>query len=106
MPAGDSITSHAEILACQQAVDKVGSRRLAGATLFTTAEPCFMCSYVIRQCGISLVVYGLETPTIGGITSAHPILTDPSLSDWAPVPSTLGGMLRGECERLKSNGGC
>ena len=105
LPRGLGITGHAEILACQQAVDKIGSRSLAGATLYTTAEPCFMCSYVIRQCGISLVVYGLATPTIGGVTSSHPILTDPSLSDWSPAPHTLGGVLRSECERLNSTGG-
>jgi len=105
LPAGNSITGHAEILACQSALDRIGIPLLQGATLYTTAEPCFMCSYVIRQCGISLVVYGLATPTIGGVTSSHPILTDPSLSDWSPAPRTLGGVLRSECERLKSTGG-
>jgi tRNA(adenine34) deaminase len=102
LPAGTSITGHAEILACQAALDRAGRRDLAGAVLYTTAEPCFMCSYVIRQLRVALVVYGVETPRIGGINSAHPILTDPSLDSWRPAPLVLGGILRGDCERLKS----
>ena len=78
MPKGSSITGHAEILACQAALDATGRRDLAGAVLYTTAEPCFMCAYAIRQLRIGLVVYGIETPIIGGITSIHPILTDPA----------------------------
>ena len=102
LPAGSSVTGHAEILACQMAVDKTGKRLLDGARLYTTAEPCFMCSYVIRQCGIALVVYGLETPIVGGITSSLPVLTDVSLSGWKPPPRVLGGILRDACRQLKS----
>ena len=36
----------------------------AGAVLYTTAEPCFMCGHVVRQLRIGLVVYGKETPVI------------------------------------------
>ncbi len=61
-----------------------------------------MCSYVIRQLRVALVVYGVETPLIGGVTSAHPILTDPALDRWRPVPVVVGGVLRDDCERLKS----
>lgn len=102
LPSGVNITGHAEVLACQSAVNQTGSRRLVGATLYTTAEPCFMCSYVIRQCGISLVVYGVETPAVGGITSSCPILTDEALSTWSPAPGVLGGVLRRECGMLGS----
>lgn len=101
LPAGNSVTGHAETLACQSAVHHTGSKLLDGARLYTAAEPCFMCSYVIRQCGISLVVYGLDTPIVGGISSSMPILVDASLSDWLPPPRVLGGVLRDECRKLK-----
>lgn len=101
LPTGNDVTGHAEVIACQMAVDKTGSKLLDGATLYSTAEPCFMCSYVIRQCGIALVVYGLETPSVGGITSSHAILTDTSMTGWKPAPRVLGGILLGECERLR-----
>jgi tRNA(adenine34) deaminase len=101
LPMGSSITGHAEILACQKALDATGRKDLAGAVIYTTAEPCFMCSYAIRQLRIDLVVYGIDTPFIGGVTSIHPILTDPALDDWRRVPAVIGGVMREACEQLK-----
>lgn len=101
LPAGRLVTGHAEVLACQQAVERIGSRTLPGAVLYTTAEPCFMCSYVIRQSEIEQVVYGKETPRIGGVSSAFPILTDRSLNDWKPSVTVIGGVLAEECQRLR-----
>src|SRR5215472_4522090 len=77
LPVGSSITGHAETLACQAALDAIGRSDLAGATLYTTAEPCFMCAHAIRHLRIGFVVYGIDTPVIGAVTSIHPILTDP-----------------------------
>ncbi|QEH35369.1 tRNA-specific adenosine deaminase [Aquisphaera giovannonii] len=102
LPNGTSIIGHAEALACQAALDATGRRDLAGATLYTTAEPCFLCGYAIRQLRIGLVVYGKETPIIGAVTSIHPILTDPHLDAWRPAPAVIGGVMREECERLKA----
>lgn len=101
LPGGTNITGHAELLACQAALDASGRKDLAGATLYTTAEPCFMCGYAIRHLRVGLVVYGKETPLVGAVTSAHPILTDPALDGWRPAPAVVGGVLREECEALK-----
>src|SRR5262249_46980202 len=101
LPLGSSITGHAEILACQASLDATGRKDLAGAVLYTTAQPCLMCGYAIRRLCIELVVYGIETPIIGGITSLHPILTDPALNDWRQAPKGIGGVMREECEKLK-----
>ena len=102
LPAGTDITGHAELLACQAAVNASGQKNLAGAALYTTAEPCFMCGYAIRHLRIGLVVYGKETPLIGAVTSAHPILTDPALDGWRPAPAVIDGVMREECEKLKT----
>lgn len=64
LSASQLLTGHAEVLACQQAVEKTGSRILCGATLYSTAEPCFMCLYVIRQAEIAEIVYAVATPRI------------------------------------------
>jgi tRNA(adenine34) deaminase len=101
LPSGTSITGHAETLACQAAIDATGRKDLAGAALYTTAEPCFMCGYAIRQLRIGLVVYGKDTPVIGAVTSIHPIGTDPALDGWRPAPTVIGGVLLEECQRLK-----
>lgn len=61
LPNGNDITGHAEVLACQAAVNNTGNKLLMGATLYSSAEPCFMCSYAIRTAAISLVVYGSDT---------------------------------------------
>ncbi len=103
LPAGDDITGHAEVLACQAAVSNTGSKDLSDAALYSTAEPCYMCSFAIRQSGIALVVYGVDTPDIGGVTSIHPILTDPCLSSWRPAPRILSGILRRECRQLRND---
>lgn len=100
LPSSLNLTGHAEIAACQDATDRRGTRLLRGSILYTTAEPCLMCSYVIRQCEIASVVYGRETPIVGGFTSAMPILTTESLNHWRPAPQVIAGILRAECERL------
>jgi hypothetical protein len=41
-------------------------------------------------------------PLIGGVSSDHPILTDPVLDLWRPAPVVVGGVLRDDCERLKA----
>lgn len=105
LPTGTSITGHAETLARQAALDATGRRDLDGAVLYTTAEPCFMCGYAIRQLRVGLVVYGKATPITGAVTSAHPILTDPALDGWRPAPEVVGGVLREECERLRAKRG-
>ena len=102
LPAGNNLTGHAEVLACQQAIETLKIHSLKKAILYSTAEPCFMCSYVIRQCRIAKVVYGTETAMIGGITSSFPILTALGLNVWKPAPQVLGGILAEECRRLHS----
>ena len=101
LPTGKSLTGHAETIACQAAVDAVGKSALRGATIYSNAEPCFMCSYVIRQASFSLVVYGLKTPSIGGVSSSHPILTS-EIEEWKPAPQVLGGILADECRMLRT----
>jgi tRNA(adenine34) deaminase len=101
LPTGNLVTGHAEVLAVQRAIDSLGRTELSGGTLYTTAEPCFMCSYAIRQARIYAVVYGRSTPLIGGVTSAHPILTSVDLDPWRPAPQVIGGVLEEECRALR-----
>jgi tRNA(adenine34) deaminase len=49
---------HGEIVAIQDACRRVGSADLAGATLYTTMEPCPMCAWAIVAAGIRRVVLG------------------------------------------------
>jgi tRNA(adenine34) deaminase len=96
LPTSLLLTGHAEALACQHAVEKTGSRFLRGATLYSTAEPCFVCSYIIRQAEISNVICAIETPLIGGAASAFPVLTNIELNAWKPAVFAIGGVLAEE----------
>ena len=77
---------HAEILAIRLACRALDSLDLTGCTLFTNVEPCWMCSYAIRDTGISEVVIGMAVPDIGGVTSRYPILSDPDIDGWRDPP--------------------
>jgi tRNA(adenine34) deaminase len=94
------ITAHAEIEAIKAACTTLKITALSGCTLYSTAEPCFMCSYAIRQTRISLVVFGRAASGVGGITSSHPILTDVSIENWNPPPDVVSGVLEKECGEL------
>ena len=65
--AGLDPTAHAEIVAIRDAWRRVGSwQELAGSTLYSSCEPCLLCSFVITQIGFSRVVFaarGTDVPT-------------------------------------------
>lgn len=97
------VTRHAEIVAMAQARRVLGRRSLSGCTLYTTVEPCAMCSFAIRESRIGRVVYGLRSPLMGG-DSKWSILADPELSRAMPEvfgapPDVRPDMLAGEVER-------
>jgi tRNA(Arg) A34 adenosine deaminase TadA len=64
-------TGHAEMNAVRAAF-ALDPRALAGATLFSSAEPCAMCAGAIYWSGIARVVYALSETRLLGITGDHP----------------------------------
>jgi tRNA(adenine34) deaminase len=103
LPRGLTLTGHAEALACQKAAERMGSRLLRQATLYSTAEPCLMCSYIIRQAEMAKVVYAIQTPFIGGATSEFPVLTDDKLNGWKPAVVAIGNVMAEEVMKLGRN---
>jgi tRNA(adenine34) deaminase len=53
-------TAHAEIIAMRRAGARLGRSRFEGATLYSTLQPCGMCSMASIWAGISRIVYGAE----------------------------------------------
>lgn len=53
-------TSHAEIVAMRRAGITLKTSRFEGATLYSTLQPCGMCSMASIWAGISRIVYGAE----------------------------------------------
>lgn len=78
-PHGDP-TCHAERVAAAEAWRKLGPQRLAGCTLYTSAEPCAMCAGAIYWCGIGRVVYAMSEAkllTLTGDDAENPTLALP-----------------------------
>ncbi|MFR0690374.1 deaminase [Enterobacterales bacterium AE_CKDN230030158-1A_HGKHYDSX7] len=70
-PEGDP-TQHAELVAAARAAKLLTPEELAGCTLYTSAEPCCMCSGAVYWTGIGRVVYALSEHALLGLTGAHP----------------------------------
>jgi tRNA(adenine34) deaminase len=92
--------AHGEIVALRDAWRRLGSwQRLAGTTLYTSCEPCLLCSFVITQIGIGRVVFaarGTDVPTYRPLLGAD--LTAAAAwvnaqGDWAPL-EVVGDFMR------------
>lgn len=84
--AGRDVTAHAELIALRRACERLGTTDLSGCILCTNVEPCWMCSYLIREAGIPAVVIGVPVADIGGLTSRFPLLSDDRVEGWGPPP--------------------
>lgn len=52
------VTDHAELMAIREACRKLGNNNLSECTIYSTNEPCLMCSAGIFQANIPRVVIG------------------------------------------------
>ncbi|RYF94598.1 MAG: nucleoside deaminase [Chitinophagaceae bacterium] len=94
------ITNHAEILAVRDAISNGHSDKLTSSVLYTTHEPCVMCSYLIRHQKIPTIVYGISVPFTGGATSRFDILLAEDVPKWGNRPEIICGICYEECSRL------
>ena len=90
-------TAHAELLAIQRALERIGSDRLPDATLYVTLEPCAQCVGAIILAKLGRVIFGAYDQRCGMAGSVHDILRHPQLNH---RPEVVGGMLADECGRL------
>ncbi|SDZ54317.1 nucleoside deaminase [Herbiconiux ginsengi] len=70
-PSGDP-TQHAELRAVAAAFRALGAGGMVGSTLYTSAEPCAMCSGAAYWTGIDRVVYALSERRLLELTGDHP----------------------------------
>lgn len=93
-------TTHAELLAIQEACGELGSWRLEETTLYVTLEPCTMCAGAILQSRIPRVVYGARDPKGGCVHSLYELLNDARFNHESDVTE---GVLALECGQLLTN---
>lgn len=86
----NDVTCHAEIEAIRIAVKKLGASDLSECILYTSHEPCVMCSYAIRYYKIKKVVFLNAVDYLGGATSSMPLLTSNQVPPhWGKPPEIL-----------------
>ncbi|MBN1778037.1 MAG: nucleoside deaminase [Clostridiales bacterium] len=90
-------TAHAEMLAIREAAGKLGSRRLAGCTLYVTLEPCPMCAGAMIMANLSACYFGARDERQGCVESIYALPSDPAF--FHSVRCT-GGLLEDECKAL------
>src|SRR3954464_13517590 len=72
-------TAHAVVVALRETARKLGSDRLADATIFATQEPCPMCVGALLESDVEALVFALANPKTGAAGSAIQLAQHPSL---------------------------
>ena len=94
------MTNHAEILSIRSAVSNGEKYLLSQSKMYTTHEPCIMCSYVIRHHKIPHVIYGISVDFVGGHTSGFDVLSTEEVPIWREKPKVTSGISLKECIML------
>lgn len=85
-------TYHAEIIAIEETCRKLKTWYLDECTLYTTVEPCMMCTGAIIQARIKRVVYGTNNETFGYLSK----LENTKIQ-------VTSGILKEECTKVMSD---
>ena len=97
-----NITNRAEIIAINTAIEFVGEEVLKDSFIYSTREPCLLCSYVIRHYNISQVVFGIPIDNVGGHTSKIKILKTKEVPSWGISPTIVSGVLKQEIQDISN----
>jgi tRNA(adenine34) deaminase len=95
-------TAHAEMMAIRRACEGMGEMELRGATLYSTLQPCGMCTMAAIWSKVGRVVYG------AGRDDVHPMYFEARHIDtlsfiadaYRDDIAIAGGCLRAECATL------
>jgi len=90
-------TAHAELLAVQQALQRLGTDRLTECALYVTLEPCAQCAGAIVLAKLGRLVFGAYDDKAGMCGSVGDVVRHPRLNHRVEV---IGGVLAEECGEL------
>ena len=94
---GTDATAHAEILAMQQACQKLNSKRLWDMDLYVTLEPCTMCAAAISFMRIKNLYFGAIDAKGGAVVSGVKFYEQPTCHH---QPQVFQGLCAEECGQL------
>lgn len=89
--------AHAEMIAINEAAEKIGDWRLEDCVLYITLEPCPMCAGAIVQARVPKVVFGARSPKAGFAGSVMNILQLDTLNHQVDI---VEGVLEEECSDI------
>ena len=92
-------TAHAVMLTIQATARKLGPKRLAEVTIFTTNEPCAMCIGALLEARVPALVYAVPDPDRGAAGSVIDLARNRSLPHQMSVVS---GVRESDARRLAS----
>ncbi len=90
-------TAHAVVVALREAARKLGTARLADATIFTTLEPCPMCVGALLESDVEALVYALPNHVDGAAGTVLQLAQHDRLPRRVRIVS---GIRRDEAEEL------
>jgi tRNA(adenine34) deaminase len=95
-------TSHAEIVAIRRACEILQTTELRGATLYSTLQPCGMCSMASIWAKISRIVYGAKREDVHEMyfEERNRGTVDYLSNAYRDDLSLLGGVMTKECAAL------
>ncbi len=94
-------TAHAVLLTLQATARKLGTRRLSEVTIFTTNEPCAMCTGALVEARVRALVFAVPDPDRGAAGSVIQLARHPSMHHQLSVVS---GVREAEARRLATEG--
>jgi len=101
--ASNDPTAHAETVALRETAAALGRSDFSGCALYTTFQPCPMCSGAIMVSGISTVVMGAR-PNPGesqyGDFSVEKLFQE---SGWGSKIEVVSGILTEECWKVRQD---
>ena len=90
-------TAHAEMVALRAAGRALGNYRLPGCTLYSTLEPCSMCSGAILHARVARLVFAASDPKAGACGSVLDVMNHPRLNHQVEL---VAGVLAQECGQM------
>lgn len=93
----NSVSSHAEINAINEASQHIKNYRLIGCDIYVTLEPCHMCAKAIVDARIKRLYFGAYEPKSGAIESIDQFLERDHLNHKVMFS---GGHMQEQCSDL------
>jgi tRNA(Arg) A34 adenosine deaminase TadA len=90
-------TAHAELLVIRAVATQLGRKRLTGADLYVTLEPCPMCAQAIAFARLRRLYFGAYDPKGGGVEHGPRIFEQPTCHH---RPELVGGLDERRCGAL------